>query len=451
MRRYILYILFVLFLFCTAVAFAVDPYAHNVAFPDLKHKFFSNFANGKEATYAICIAPDVTDETVLTKAEDIVETAVENWLAQTTFFTRISLPSVERNEILTVLNNKKNIKEIPCTYFDKNKDSSIGPDLTIIFKKDVAEDCHTNTVACYNASLDTIFFSDKISTAWYYDLLLGRQNAYNKIMTHEMGHVFGLADQYEGTSYKGSYIYNSGIKRPSVMDYSSYVTCDDVDGFITTIDRIREKKRTFRSVCEDGIIIENGKAKTLTVGAERVFNEKLKYFDTEMIISYTDESLNDNTYLLDLTVYNFDKTDKDAGIYYLQQMGFYIDDADLVPNAKVKIHASFKERILPTTRTDIEELYVKINGLITSVLMIGDEEVQVLTWDSRLKEENYTRKIEGSDEIKKFDNVMLPLINYYPATTVIIDKFDEYLRHLRKKEKEEGKYSHIQDEINKNF
>ena len=133
------YVFCVLFLFCTAVAFAVDPYAHLVAFPDLKQKFFSNFTNGKEATYAICITPDVTDEIVLNKANDIFKTALDNWIAQTTFLTRMSMPSVERNDILTVLNNKKNIKEIPCTYFDKNKDSLISPDLTIIFKKDVTE------------------------------------------------------------------------------------------------------------------------------------------------------------------------------------------------------------------------------------------------------------------------------------------------------------------------
>ena len=66
----------------------------------------------------------------------------------------------------------------------------------------------------------------------------------NKItMIHEMGHYFGLGDRYKITN--SSMVYATLKIRPSVMDVSRDIKCDDVDGIITLMDVFTILKEPF--------------------------------------------------------------------------------------------------------------------------------------------------------------------------------------------------------------
>lgn len=61
-----------------------------------------------------------------------------------------------------------------------------------------------------------------------------------KILIHEIGHIYGLIDQYKNTGDSDTTYATTDrfIRRKSVMgaDYSAHLQCDDIDGFINLID-----------------------------------------------------------------------------------------------------------------------------------------------------------------------------------------------------------------------
>lgn len=78
------------------------------------------------------------------------------------------------------------------------------------------------------------------------------------VLLHETGHAFGLADQHKWIN--NDKIYTTVETRDSVMDYNqTFLTCDDADGIITLFDDALGLKRSFKSLCDDGIAFENGK------------------------------------------------------------------------------------------------------------------------------------------------------------------------------------------------
>ena len=80
------------------------------------------------------------------------------------------------------------------------------------------------------------------------------------VIMHELGHHFGLADQYKlGNS---SMQYASHKSRPTIMDKqkkrNKKIMCDDIDGIVTLMDRFYDTGRTFYSLCGDGVEFTNG-------------------------------------------------------------------------------------------------------------------------------------------------------------------------------------------------
>ena len=163
-------------------------------------------------------------------------------------------------------------------------------------------------------------------------------------MTHELGHAFGLADQYSGQRYKGSFLYNSKVTRPSIMEHSEEITCDDIDGFITSIDRFLGKNREeFESFCSDGIFIKDGKS-VIKPGQIFTFTENYEYFDAEIKIFYNTDS--DNYYIMDMTLVNFIPLEKTLEL--VQNMGFYSSSVDTLNNMQIKIHGKVFENTSET-------------------------------------------------------------------------------------------------------
>ena len=84
----------------------------------------------------------------------------------------------------------------------------------------------------------------------------------NTTFIHELGHAFGLIDQYEGDKTtvekgKNTVKYSSIRARKGVMNESEKLSCDDMDGFVCLYYLVKKQDKTFKSFCNDGVIIEN--------------------------------------------------------------------------------------------------------------------------------------------------------------------------------------------------
>lgn len=77
------------------------------------------------------------------------------------------------------------------------------------------------------------------------------------LLVHEIGHAFGLADEY--TLKDIDPVYASLETHPGVMQrLFDRAGCSEADGLITLLDRQMGKSRTFTSFCQDGPLFTDG-------------------------------------------------------------------------------------------------------------------------------------------------------------------------------------------------
>ncbi len=76
------------------------------------------------------------------------------------------------------------------------------------------------------------------------------------ILVHELGHAFGLADEYVADRPRqfASLQPGQGLMREGYEP----ISCDEVDGMITLLDRLQNKQRSFGSFCQGRRHIVNG-------------------------------------------------------------------------------------------------------------------------------------------------------------------------------------------------
>lgn len=80
-----------------------------------------------------------------------------------------------------------------------------------------------------------------------------------RITLHEIGHFYGMSDQYYAAHFNTSIPYSNNGLRDSVMRNSDHLTCDDADGFINLITlRLSQQgrptrlaQRSWESLCKD--------------------------------------------------------------------------------------------------------------------------------------------------------------------------------------------------------
>lgn len=74
-------------------------------------------------------------------------------------------------------------------------------------------------------------------------------------LLHELGHAFGLGDEYLTPRPEA---YASQDPGTGIMqNLYSPLTCDEIDGMVTLLDRLNNTHRTFRSFCPDrGLIVD---------------------------------------------------------------------------------------------------------------------------------------------------------------------------------------------------
>lgn len=81
---------------------------------------------------------------------------------------------------------------------------------------------------------------------------------YFSVLVHEMGHAFGLGDEYlkDRPQEYASPAPGQGI----MLRLYNPISCDEIDGMITLLDRFAGVQRTFASFCSNKTVIQNGKA-----------------------------------------------------------------------------------------------------------------------------------------------------------------------------------------------
>lgn len=418
MKRYILILFFIL---SAATLFAApEPYAHLLIYDQVQKDFFEKFISGQDTTYMVCVEKYTNGEQLKDEiAQKIFLDSFNNWLDKTKYYISQTNREREFEDILNIVNNKENLRQLPCS-FSEEGEIKLDADLTVVYKVDATEYCG-DAVACFLLGHNALIISviDGVST-----------EDYTIFATHELGHAWGLTEQYSGGMADGSFLYNSKVKRPSIMNDNRQVTCDDVDGFITSIDRTLGKEREFHSLCSDGIFIKNGQA-VINENETYTLKENYDYFDAEIKVSYDTEFK--DAYIIDMTLTNFILNQDGLGLMF--DMGFDVPDLKTLEHAQVKIHGSAFEEITDTE----DEFYIRTPiGLWTSVLYIKNdskfEPKQVITKEYFSMEDLPTvTDLDTNSSTLIFNDIAVPLINYLPEQGQGEKeeiRFESFFKHL---------------------
>ena len=411
------YILNFLLIFTTVFVWATpeNPYAHIAMYDNVDKSFLKNLITGKRTTYQIC-TPGF-DEEENEENNILFLIGLSFWLKTTeNFILERENGKKEFKDILKIidnLGNLDNLERLPCQEIPVDNLSllQLTADLNMIFTVNQKE----NVMGDYD-------FEHRLMRLNRY---MHVDNDYYAVpilttVLHELGHVFGLADKYSGTKHAGSYIYNSLTDRPSIMlaagEGIEDLTCDDIDGFVTSLDRIRNKKRTFKSFCNDGIVLVNGKADFIKGGYVYNYKDYFSYdqanYDADITVTYEDKSTSKKTYILDMTLQNFDK--EKGTLNFLKSMGFNTENINLKQNIEVRIHAPVKE--LPTGFRDPI-------GLTTLTLKVNGKTNQVVNMFYNSKNTSYIRTSVEPYKLEIIPTSLeLPIMTYAPER-----KFDKII------------------------
>ncbi len=107
------------------------------------------------------------------------------------------------------------------------------------------------------------------------------RDAFEATTLHEIGHFYGLGDQYDKEHHNSSQQYSNNGHRESVMSGRSVFTCDDADGFLNLINLrlsqqgrpTRLSKHPWKSLCDNSReTYQNGQ----TLNREGVWKTELK-------------------------------------------------------------------------------------------------------------------------------------------------------------------------------
>ena len=419
MKKYILNIVFVLS--AVFVYAAPEPYGHLPYYTDTEKRFFDNLIKGNPASYSICVDSDVTNK-IKHKISDVFIFAVNQWLNTTKRYITLT-PSLKKEfaDIIKIIDNHQLVEQT-C---------GSDTDIKIFLKNDVSQIC-TGSHACYFLEDNIIYLSAERPINRYYKIIVGQEPLFNATMTHELGHAFGLSDRYKNKLYDESHLYHTTDKFPSTImknnGGNNFVTCDDVDGFITSIDRMRNVKRTFDSFCLTGKTIVNGKEK-YKEGDIYNFKEEYKYFDTDFTVIYGKFDENIDKYNINVILSNFGKSgNKKMVDDVLLALGISLEDIQGINRDKIKVQVkgSVMERNFSTPLTKGKIYLMPIDNW-TITLFVEEQKEQVIfidfankILDDILYEMNepvtITRYIIPDIKTEKINHLILfPFIHYEPA------------------------------------
>ena len=404
------YIVFLSLLFSTAFAFAVQPpYSHMQEYERVKKDFIQKIISKEQVTCMLCVHRDTTlkylDEET---AKSIVLDSIYNWTDKVKNTIIENKMQEFFSDILDMI-DALDINIIPCKVNEQDKIVPDEADMLIFFVEDMQK--HTN-IELPNGAFGA--FINETGDIFINTLPQHKYKNYVAELSHELGHAFGLADQYSGAIYRGSFIYNSKVRRPSIMDSrnTKKITCDDVDGFITSVDRINDTHRSFYSLCGDGIFIEEGKGKAGT-DAIYEFYENFDYFDANIKVSYTAQE--NNGYIVDIVLDKF--IIGDIGLHILRDMGFEVDRLKEVKQGVVRIHGAIAEE---PSEDEFKSHMKTPKDLWTFVLykknMFKEIPLQIVTIEFSVPENAPIFTDLNTDSSRYINKKLsIPFINYFPA------------------------------------
>ncbi len=130
--------------------------------------------------------------------------------------------------------------------FDKDLKADLA--VTIVKTETLKEICGSNALACYEAGF--IYMPEDFK---------------DRTLIHELGHAFGLADQYPAGIYNANpELSTSSIKEDSLMAAGAPdITCDEADGVIFLFDCIlmprnpNKRHNGWKSICDRNLTIKH--------------------------------------------------------------------------------------------------------------------------------------------------------------------------------------------------
>lgn len=220
MRRVLfLYGLWVLCLAAPMLGQAAKPWGvlDEVVSTDKSDFAIDHLLDNRPISYAV--SKDITPQ-----EEKILLKAFQEWPSATLQAIRAAGRSQEFADIVPLLQRGIALSKT------KNENSA-DTTLQIDFDDSI---CGKEAVACYFQSTNELVVTEKDRNNMLADLI------------HEVGHYYGLGDQYDRCRNASHPIYSSDVNKTEssvLRDDLDKLTCDDVDGFINLID-LRLSQRT---------------------------------------------------------------------------------------------------------------------------------------------------------------------------------------------------------------
>ncbi len=165
-------------------------------------------------------------ENITPKEENIFTANMQKWPAETLRFIQKSGRTQEFQDIIPILKRNVELQAVPL---------STPPDIyvNIITNR---EDCGSSTAAgCFDIKGEENSYSSIL-------VLKDYRIDFEGITLHEIGHYFGLADQYTDALRNSHREYSSPVNTTDKaimqghLETNGQITCDDADGFINLLD-----------------------------------------------------------------------------------------------------------------------------------------------------------------------------------------------------------------------
>ena len=205
--------------------------------------------------------------------EAIFKNSIRKWPAETLRFIQQSGRAQEFRDIIPFLQSPLPMER-----------SSTPEDADVYFVITQEHACG-DAVACFKRPEENPYAAVVVVAEQRDDL--------KTLSLHEIGHYFGLADQYETANHAPHPEYSSDVNQQekSVMDENAELTCDDADGFINLFDlRLAQRHdgsfsgraaKGWNSLCRSS---NNRYQKAKTVNRKRFDTWGMDVLDTEVIL-----------------------------------------------------------------------------------------------------------------------------------------------------------------------
>lgn len=264
----------------------------------------SKYAKGQTITYCVDDYFGAQPSQTLPNVQKVFS----QWPAAVSSFITASGRAEEFKDILALTSKPISLKQVECgrvpevlfkdenaPIFKQDKRTSISKeDIRIVYiaQNEFKKSCGSETAkGCFVAGLKD---SDGATIVPAYILVQADSDA-EVTLKHEIGHAFGLSDQYLSGRINSSPKYGTSKVYPSIMFDAPDITCDDAEGFINALDclafnKSRGGKEGWASICpqsEEVYVNCSAKNREAFINIDRKMQEVSisKYNDDGSLIS----------------------------------------------------------------------------------------------------------------------------------------------------------------------